>query len=84
MALARGETGASYAHAGSYADLMHRLAEGWRIDSPVYVMNDPLQRGRLVFRTVLWRDGRPQVATVPDGPEIRQFIAERALAQQRL
>jgi hypothetical protein len=83
-ALASGKTEAGSVDTDGYTNLLRKLAEGWRIQPPVYVMTDPLQRDRVVFRMALWCDGRPQVATIPDGPEIRQFIADRALDQQRL
>jgi hypothetical protein len=68
----------------SVAGVIHRLDEGWQIEQPVYVMADPAQRGQIVFRIVLWRDGRPQVVTVGDGAEIRQFVADRHLRQEPL
>ena len=68
----------------SFAELMRKLNEGWRIEPPVYIMADPMHRDHIVFRMVIWRDGRPQVATVHDGPEIRQFVADRRLRQESL
>jgi hypothetical protein len=68
----------------TYEDLLLKLDEGWHIEPPVYVMTDPVQRNRTVFRMVIWRDGRPQVASVHDGAEIRQFLAERRLRQEML
>jgi hypothetical protein len=47
-------------------------------------MADLAQRNRIVFRMVIWRAGRPQVATVHDGSEIRQFLADRRLRQETL
>lgn len=68
----------------SFAELVRRLEEGWEIKPPVYVMNDPGHRERTVFRLAIWRAGRPEVATVPDGEDIRRFIAEHHLAQENL
>ena len=68
----------------SFSELMRKLEEGWSIKPPVYVMNDPGHRDRIVFRLAIWRDGRPQVATVPDGADIHQFIAENHLEQENL
>ncbi len=68
----------------SFAGLMSKLDAGWQIEPPVYVMADPVNRSRLVFRMVVWRDGRPHVVTVGDGAEIRQFLADRRLTQESL
>lgn len=68
----------------SLAGLMHKLGQGWQIRQPVYIMSEPKHRERIVFRFALWRDGRPQVVAVPDGPDVRQFIADRHLRQEPL
>jgi hypothetical protein len=68
----------------SFAGLMNKLDSGWLIEPPVYIMADPADRSRRVFRLVLWRNGRPHVVTLGDGPEIRQFLAERRLMQESL
>jgi hypothetical protein len=68
----------------SFQELMRKLEEGWDIKPPVYVMGDPGHRDQIVFRLAIWRDGRPKVATVPDGDDIRRFIAEHHLAQENL
>lgn len=68
----------------SFAGLMNKLDAGWQIEPPVYVMADPVNRSRTVFRLVIWREGRPHVVTVGDSPEVRQFLADRRLAQESL
>lgn len=68
----------------SFVDLQRKLDAGWTIEQPVYVMADPGHRERLVFRLMLWHDGRPQVVTVRDGADIRQFLANRHLTQESL
>ncbi len=70
--------------APGFAELLQQLGEGWQIEPPVYVMSNPIHPGQTVFRLVLWRHGRPKVASVPDGPEIRQFIAQRQLRKESL
>jgi hypothetical protein len=68
----------------SFAALVRKLDEGWQIEQPVYVMADPLRRSQLVFRMMVWRNGRPHVITVRDCAEMRQFLADRRLKQQSL
>jgi len=66
----------------SFTELMRKLGDGWQIEPPVYVMADPTDRSHIVFHFVVWRAGRPQVATVRDGAEIRQFVADQHLRQE--
>jgi len=66
------------------AALQRQLDQGWQIEPPVYVMADPAQRSRVVFRMVIWREGKPRVATVHDCPEVRQFLADRRLRAEAL
>jgi hypothetical protein len=83
LSLTRGKASVAASHS-TFDDLMRKLDEGWQIEAPVYVMADLTQRNRIVFRMVIWRAGRPQVATVHDGPEMRQFLADRRLRQEAL
>jgi hypothetical protein len=68
----------------SFAELMQELDAGWQIGPPVYVMVNPVQKNKTVFRMVLWRDGRPRVVSVPDGPDIRQYLLDCHLSQESL
>ena len=68
----------------SFTALLDKLSEGWEIEPPVYVMTSPSQRRQVVFRIVLWREGRPSVTTVRDCPQIREFITQRRLRQEPL
>ena len=68
----------------SFLDLMRRLDEGWQIEPPVYIMASPSRRSQVVIRVVIWRDGRPQVTTVPDTDDIRQYLAEHNLGRENL
>lgn len=56
-----------------YSRLLAALEEGWYIEPPIYTMTDRLGR-RNVYQFVLWRDHRPNVVTVYDSSDIRQFI----------
>ena len=79
--------GAAHDESGEHqtlAALQRKLDEGWQIEPPVYVMADPAHRSRIVFRMVLWREGKPRVASVRDCPEIRQYLADRRLRQEAL
>jgi hypothetical protein len=68
----------------SFLDLMRKLDDGWQIEPPVYIMTSPAQRSQIIIRMVIWRDGRPQVVTVPDTDDIRQYLADHNLSQEPL
>jgi len=68
----------------TFLDLMRKLDECWQIEPPVYIMTSPSRSNQVVVRMVIWRDGRPQVATVPDADDIRQYLADHDLRQENL
>ena len=68
----------------AFAELMAMLADGWTVEPPVYRMASAFDRKATVYRMVLWREGRPHVATVRDGPDIRRFVADHSLKQESL
>jgi hypothetical protein len=68
----------------SVSDLLNMLAEGWAVQPPIYRMPSPFNRRVHVYRMVLWRDGRPRVASVGDSAEMRRFVADHGLKQESL
>ena len=72
----------------SYVYLMTMLAQGWRIEPPVYVR--PRWRSRLrskqenTYHFVLWRGDKISLVSVLDCPEVQQFLADNELAVDRL
>lgn len=58
----------------TYERLQSALGAGWTVEPPVYLMSDPTRRERAVLQFILWREGRPRVATVEDSPAIRDWI----------
>lgn len=72
----------------SHAHLMTMLVQGWRLEPPVYVR--PRWRSRLrageenIYHFVLWQGDRVSLVSVPDCPQIQQFLADNDLAIDRL
>ena len=72
----------------SYGYLMTMLAQGWRLEPPVYIR--PRWRSRLlrgeenIYHFVLWHGDRVNLVSVHDCPEIQQFLADNGLAIDRL
>lgn len=56
-----------------YNDLLAAIDDGWTIEPPVYTMTER-QGQRVVYHFILWRESRPGVKSVSDGPEVREFI----------
>ena len=59
------------------ADVQSALADGWEVEPPVCVTTDPLRRRRALLQFILWRDGRPRVASLEDGQDLRRWIDEK-------
>ncbi len=72
----------------SYAQLMAMLAEGWELESPVYVRPRRRTRSRsgneTTYHFVLWRRGQVKLVSVIGGPEVEHFLTDGKLAVDRL
>ena len=72
----------------SYAHLTTMLAQGWRLEPPVYIR--PRWRSRLrageenIYHFVLWHGNRVNLVSVPDCPQVQQFLADNNLAVDSL
>ena len=64
------------------------LAEGWELETPVYVR--PRRRARscsgneTTYHFVLWRRDQVKLVSVIGGPKIEQFLTDGKLAIDRL
>jgi hypothetical protein len=62
------------------AVLEEMLGEGWRIEPPVYVRphwrSNSSSAAKSTYHFVLWRDRQVNLISVPESPEIQQFLAE--------
>ena len=72
----------------SYAHLVEMVAQGWQIESPVYVRPRwrsglRLTRGN-TYHFVLWQGDQVNLVSVLDCPEIRRFLADNKLSVDRL
>lgn len=72
----------------SYAHLIAMLAQGWEIESPVFVRCRWRSRLRSkkenTYHFVLWNGNTVNLVSVLDCPQIRQFLADNRLATDRL
>lgn len=72
----------------SYAHLMAMLAQGWKIESPVFVRRRWRSRVRSkkenTYHFVLWNGNTVNLVSVLDCREIQQFLADNRLAIDRL
>jgi len=72
----------------SYAYLLAMLAQGWRIEPPVYVRHRWLSRSRLekqdTYHFILKHGERSGLVSVFDCPEVKAFLETRELAIDRL
>lgn len=70
---------------GSRASLEKMLAQGWKVEPPVYarprwkLTSNSNSKGRNTYHFVLWREKQVHLVSVPEGPEIRQFLADRKI-----
>jgi hypothetical protein len=62
------------------------LGRGWEIRPPVYVRPRWSTRefATNTYHFVVWTEDEVSIASVPECPEIRQFMAARKLAVDRL
>ena len=65
------------------ASLEKMLAEGWTVEPPVYArrrwhLTAGSKRGN-TYHFVLWRQKQVHLVSVPEGPEIEQFLADHGL-----
>lgn len=69
---------------GSRARLEKMLAQGWKVEPPVYARPrwklSSNSKGKNTYHFVLWREKQVHLVSVPEGPEIRQFLADRKKA----
>ncbi len=68
----------------SRASLEELLAQGWKIESPVYARSDwqsPVtSKEGNTYHFVLWRENRVNLVSIREGPEIQQFLADSELS----
>jgi hypothetical protein len=79
------DAGSRYMTCASLHDL---LGAGWKIEPPVYA-RPPWQsasdsKDRTTYHFVLWRDHQVNLVSIPESPEIEQFLAESDLAVDSL
>jgi hypothetical protein len=59
------------------------LRQGWEIEPPVYVrphwQSIASSKPRRTYHFILWRDRQVDLTSVPESPEIRQFLTEYEL-----
>lgn len=65
----------------SRASLEEMLAEGWKVEPPVYARPrwKSNSEGKNTYHFVLWRENQVHLVSVPEDPEIRQFLADRKI-----
>jgi hypothetical protein len=65
----------------SRASLEEMLTEGWKVEPPVYARPrwNSNSKGKNTYHFVLWREKQVQLISVPEDPEIRQFLAEHRI-----
>ena len=72
----------------SHAYLMTMLAQGWQIESPVYIhprWRSPLRSEKEdAYHFVLWNGDKVNLVSLRDCPEIQEFLAENGLTIDRL
>lgn len=72
----------------SCTGLRKMLAEGWEIEPPVYIrphwQSNSRWKNSSVYHFVLWRRNQVNLVSIPDSPEIAQFLIEHGLTVDRL
>ncbi len=67
----------------SRASLDRMLAQGWKVEPPVYARPRwklSLNSNRKnTYHFVLWREKQVHLISVPEGPDIRQFLADHEI-----
>jgi hypothetical protein len=60
------------------------LSDGWRIEPPVYARphwrSTSSSRSRNTYHFILWRDSQVNLVSIPESPEVQQFLSEYELA----
>jgi hypothetical protein len=66
------------------ASLHELLTKGWKIEPPVYArprwQSPSDSKDKKTYHFVLWRDNQVNLVSIPESPEIRQFLVEHGLA----
>ena len=66
------------------ASLEELLAEGWRIEPPVYARPDwksvLVSSEANTYHFVLWHENQVNLISIREGPEIQQFLLESDLS----
>ncbi len=76
----------------SYAHLIKMLADGWRIELPIYVrprwrsrMNSSGVKGKEnTYHFILWNGDQVTLVSVPDCPSVQQFLMDNNLSTDNL
>ena len=59
------------------------LAQGWKVEPPVYARprwkSSLNPKGKNTYHFVLWREKQVHLVSVPEGPDIRQFLADHEI-----
>lgn len=67
----------------SLARLEEMLAEGWEVEPPVYTRprwrSTWKRQRKSAYHFVLWREKHVHLVSIPEGPEIRQFLVDHKL-----
>ena len=70
------------------AYLEHLLEEGWEVEQPVYVrphwQSTARSNNSKTYHVILSRENHVNLASVPEGLEIEQFLVERGLTVDSL
>ncbi|MBN1954876.1 MAG: hypothetical protein JW900_07475 [Anaerolineae bacterium] len=68
------------------SQLKGMLSQGWCIEPPVYVRPHwrPRSRHENTYHFVLWNGTRVHLVSIPDGPEVQEFLAENPLPTDKL
>lgn len=68
----------------SRASLEELLAQGWKIEPPVYARSDwqspAASKEGNTYHFVLWRENKVSLVSIREGPEIQQFLTDAELA----
>ncbi|MGD9029671.1 MAG: hypothetical protein PVG25_07635 [Anaerolineae bacterium] len=70
------------------AALEAKLAEGWKIEPPVFArphwQSASKSKPRKTYHLVLWRENQVNLMSIPESPEIEQFVLESGLTVDSL
>ena len=70
----------------SFTYLQRMLAQGWRVEPPVYVRpyRQPRSHPANTYHFILWNGNKVNLVSVHDSPEIQAFLEESKLVLDHL